>query len=90
MLFVIFVLVFESTQDDITYIVDDVNVCAWESGVVVSSTEAFDLELETTTVDSEKNDEYLASAQANSICTAPLGASSGFYSVQLNKQFEAQ
>ena len=90
MLFGIFVLVYEDQQDNYTYIIDDINTCTWESGVVVSASEAFDTELETRMVDPDVEDDFLAEAADTNLCTAKEGDTSGFYAPQLNKQFDAQ
>lgn len=90
MLFLIFVLFFESAKDDVSFIVDEANRCQWESGVVVSTTEMFNPNLYIEKVDGSLVDSFIAEAEDSGLCIAEVGDESGFYAPQLNKQYEGQ
>ena len=87
MLFAIFVLIFNSQKDDITYIVDQ-NRCAWEQGVIVERTTEVGLMLTTEDVAPEDEEEYLAQAEAESRCVVRLGDDRGSFARQLNEEYD--
>ena len=90
MLFGIFVLVYDnSKQDRVTYIVDEINNCTWERGVITESTEAFG-ELRTIEVQRAEEQSFLANAAADGECIVRLGDVAGSYATQLNRQYDAQ
>ena len=90
MLFAIFVLFYNSSQEEtVTYLVDEINSCGWEDGVVVSSTEAAG-PITTVSVDPLEEQQYLDQAEANGTCTAKLGSDAGAYAAQLNQTYELQ
>lgn len=90
MLFAIFTLVFDNQQTGkISYLVDDINVCTWEEGVIISTTEAFG-PLRVHEVDVDDDALFLESAERGNKCVAKLGDNSGSYANSLNTQYQNQ
>ena len=91
MLFAIFVLFFNDSQEEkIQYIFDDANTCEWDSDVIISSTEAFDDNLEIVEVRVEAEGSYRNNASASGYCAVRVGDTAGSYATQLNEQYERQ
>lgn len=89
MLFAIFVLFYNSQQNDLTYLVDDANICEWQDGVIVSSTEVAS-SVRSVSVDPADEASYLTEAAANGTCTGKQGSQQGAFDTQINAQFENQ